>query len=135
MTFYPTADAAQGHCTFSVIAARYQGQWVFVRHKKRDTWEIPGGHLDPGETAEAAARRELWEETGATDFTLASICSYSVTSGEEETFGMLYQAEVHALGPLPDTEIAEVRLFSSLPDKLTYPHIQPLLWEKAKKAI
>ena len=27
-------------------------------------WEIPGGHVEEGETPEAAARRELEEETG-----------------------------------------------------------------------
>lgn len=29
-------------------------------------WEIPGGGMDPGESSEAAARRELYEETGIT---------------------------------------------------------------------
>ena len=30
-------------------------------------WEIPGGGMDPGESSEAAARRELYEETGITE--------------------------------------------------------------------
>lgn len=33
-------------------------------------WEIPGGGMDPNESSEDAARRELYEETGITDATI-----------------------------------------------------------------
>lgn len=33
-------------------------------------WEIPGGGIDPGETSEQAASREIIEETGITEFEL-----------------------------------------------------------------
>jgi 8-oxo-dGTP pyrophosphatase MutT (NUDIX family) len=38
--------------------------WEDERLEARRLWITPGGGVRPGETFEAAARRELWEETG-----------------------------------------------------------------------
>ena len=43
---------------------------MFVRHPQRG-WEIPGGHLNDGETPEEAMIRELFEETGCNGEILA----------------------------------------------------------------
>ncbi len=74
------------------------------------TWEIPGGHREAGEKIEDTAARELVEETGATSFLLQAISDYSVAFRDQESFGRLYLANVDSIGPLPDSEIAEMRL-------------------------
>lgn len=51
-----------------VVAVTEDGNLVMVRqyrhNLKRDTWELPAGAVSDGETPEAAAGRELEEETG-----------------------------------------------------------------------
>ena len=115
---------------FAVIAARYDGRWVFVRYKKRQTLEILGGHIEQGETAEEAARRKLFEETGAVECKLKPVWVYSV----DETFGMLCFAEISRLGPLPQWEIAEVKPTDGEAESRAYPLIQPLLFKKITQA-
>ena len=129
--FFDKSFIPEGKLTYSVISARFEGKWIFVRHHLRDTWEISGGHIESGETAEEAAAREVIEETGAREFELSCIATYSVEQNGKTGYGRLFLAEVTKLGAIPDTsEIAETVILDSLPENLTYPDIQPHLFRK-----
>jgi 8-oxo-dGTP pyrophosphatase MutT (NUDIX family) len=56
-------DADPTHVTASALVFGTRGV-LLHRHKRLGAWLQPGGHLDPGETPWAAARRETREETG-----------------------------------------------------------------------
>lgn len=137
--FHKIGEVKDDLLEFAVIVAEYKGKWIYVRHRERNTWEIPGGHREKNEEINKTAERELFEETGAQKFTIESVCSYSVTKNDVRTYGSLFYAKVNRLGELPESEIEEISLFDNLPDKLTYIEIQPYLsnkvlqWKKNKK--
>ena len=135
--FYDKIEDSQ--LDFAVIIARTGEKWVFCKHKERDTYEVPGGHREAGETIEEAANRELKEETGAVDFNIKPVCVYSVKgktrvneNAAKESFGMLYAAEIFSFEEI-HSEIEKIVLSDDLIRQWTYPLIQPKLISEAKK--
>lgn len=136
VNFYEDVD--DNLLKIAVIIAKSDGKWVMCKHKDRITYEVPGGHREPGEDILTTAKRELYEETGALDYSIKPICVYSVvrainTEHAEEIFGMLYFADIKTFEEELHSEIEKVILFDELPDNWTYPLIQPKLIEEAKR--
>ncbi len=79
-----------------LIICRYKNQWLFTRHKKRGL-EFPGGKVEPGETPEDAAIREVKEETGAIIDSLLYIGQYEVIGSNEHFVKNVYYAKIKSM--------------------------------------
>lgn len=123
-----------GYCeekeyTRVVCVCKYKNKFVFSYNKKRNGWEIPGGHIEEGETWQDAAQREMYEETGATKIKLEPVCVYKIS-----TFALLCYCEILELEELSkDYEMSKIMLSDELPDNLTFPDAFKLYFEIVKK--
>lgn len=110
------------HIEFVVIFTKYQNKWVLCWHKRRQSFENPGGHVEPGETAMQAAQRELYEETGITDCELIPLWDYEQPwdDGIHKNNGRVYLALARSLGELPESEMGKIDLFDGVPENFTY---------------
>ena len=114
-----------------VCVCKYNNKWLFSKHKERKTWEIPGGHIEENETWQQAAKRELFEETGANKIKkLIPICVYKISS-----YALLCFAEIESFETLPNFEMSEIRLFEDLPKNLTYPDTHKQFFEIVKNKL
>lgn len=120
-------DAEDSLLRFAVIVSRSDGKWVFCKHRKRETYEVPGGRREPGEPILETAKRELYEETGALDYDMWPVCVYSVAADGQETYGMLYFADIRTFEGELHSEIERISVMKRLPENWTYPLIQPKL--------
>ncbi len=56
-------------CSAGGVVTKDEGN-VLVVSQRGTSWSLPKGHVDPGESALAAARREIYEESGIRDLEL-----------------------------------------------------------------
>lgn len=72
-----------------LIIPKYDDQYLLTRHRLRGV-EFPGGKIEPGETLEEAAGRELFEETGGVIDTYEYAGFYRVENQPDIVKGVVF---------------------------------------------
>lgn len=111
--------------TVDVVAIRDGDVLLIRRRNPPPGWALPGGFVDYGESAAAAARRELREETGLEARTLDLLGVYSDPGRDPRfhTVSTVYVADV-AGEPCAGDDAADVRWFplDELPAEIAFDH-------------
>lgn len=98
--------------TFSLVIGRHSSGFLLVRNAKRDVWELPGGFIDPGESARQCATRELEEESGQKVSSLRWRAAFEIEvqrgTRAKASYGALYCADIHT----PDLFVSNVEIES-----------------------
>lgn len=64
-----------------LVLCKFKDKWLLTKHKQRGR-EFPGGKREDGETLEEAAKREVFEETGAIIKELHFVGEYEVINND-----------------------------------------------------
>jgi 8-oxo-dGTP diphosphatase len=112
--------------TVDVITEMPDGGIVLVRRKHPPPgWALPGGFVEAGESAAAAARRELQEETGLHGELVELFHVYSNPARDPRgpTLGVVFIGRARGT-PTGADDAAEARVFSldALPSPLAFDH-------------
>ena len=126
---------AEAQVALAVVLQKSSGK-VCVVNQNHDSWSLPKGHVDPGETHKQAAIRETHEETGLNQLTfvkdLGTYQRYKIalgggddTSELKHITAFLFTTEQQELKPI-DPANPEARWLS--PDE-----VAPLLTHRKDK--
>jgi 8-oxo-dGTP diphosphatase len=114
------------------LVVRDDGRLAVIHRPRYDDWSLPKGKLDPGESFEAGAVREVFEETGVRGRILAELDStrYLDRKGRDKLvrwYRMAVDGEPAVFSP--NAEVDELRWVT--PDEarvlLTYDHDRALV--------
>ena len=103
--------------TFAAI--RYKDSYLLVHHRNRQSWELPGGHIEDGESPRDCAIRELFEETCQTvnNLNFRAVMKYHNPSKDRYYYGTLYSGELSS--PVPfraNDEISQITFWDGKTD-------------------
>lgn len=88
------------------VAVDDEGRWLMIYRNGR--WDLPKGHLEPDESIEACAVREVAEETGVTAEPVRPLCqtlhAYNLYGRWELKRTHWFELRAVAGGPRPQTE-------------------------------
>ena len=91
-----TREVVRHRGSVACLPVHADGRVVLVRQYRYAVraalWELPAGRLDPGETPEEGARRELEEEVGLRAGRLEKLCEFWTTPGFCDEAMHLYRA-------------------------------------------
>lgn len=129
LAFYPAAEVDADTLPapqLAIMVGIYGGYYLLMYHRRRARWEIPGGYIEPGEPARAAALREFHEETMQTASDAQFIGTlkfrFAVTSFSERKpgpdddhirYGALFTGRIHEIAPFsPDQETGGIAFWN-----------------------
>ncbi len=99
----------------------YKDKLVLVYAKRRDSWEIPGGGRENGETFEESITREIKEESNmrVIDLFPLGLDTYTSRETQETGYVLRYAARVEPIGDFiqdtaADAEITKIKLIDPL---------------------
>lgn len=104
----------------SAVIQDSAGRFLLVQRAnppEQGHWTLPGGRVDPGETLEETAIREVHEETGATICAIRELGQLTVPDGKGGTYEIHdFLAELVSGEPVAGDDAADVGWFR--PDEL-----------------
>ena len=98
-------------CAFSLVLVWHEGRCLLVFDRWKQSWELPGGAREVGETPREAALREVAEETGERLESLEylGVVRIRLAADEREELGAIYQTSIDMPQSfVPNDEIEKV---------------------------